>query len=132
MIPVAIFLDFSVAFDSVQHLRLIEKLRTVGTTDQAILLLESYLKDRSQQLRCNENHISDHTKVERGVPQGGSLFSILFSVFINDLLKNSSEHVSYVGYADDITLLLRFERQIDYATLEKGTQRVSLWSTEMG
>ena len=132
MIPVAIFLDFSAAFDSVQHPRLIGKLRAVGITDEAIALLESYLKDRSQQLRCNENNISDHTKVECGVPQGGSLSSILFSVFINDLLKNSSEHVSYVGYADDITLLFRFEKQINYTALEKETQRVSLWSTENG
>ena len=44
----AIFIDLSKAFDTVNHKILIEKLEKYGFRDKAILLLKSYLSNRSQ------------------------------------------------------------------------------------
>ena len=78
-IPVVVLLDFSAAFDCVQHQRLLLKLERVGTRDKAIDLIRSYLTNRTQQLECAEK-VSNHTQVGCGVPQGDFLSAIFFSV----------------------------------------------------
>ena len=47
----AILKDFSKAFDCLPHNLLIAKLRAYGLSEWAVKLLESYLSNRSQQVR---------------------------------------------------------------------------------
>lgn len=99
------FLDFSKAFDKVNHSLLCEKLKCYyGFTDTAIMLMNNYLTGRTQKVVIG-NKESRLKSVMSGVPQGSVLGPLLFSIFVNDLFRvcnNSNMH----AYADDIQLYI--------------------------
>ena len=65
-------------------------------------LIESYISDRSQQIRMGSN-TNDLENLTKGVPQGSILGPLLFNVFINDKFY-IVEKCSLYNYADDNTL----------------------------
>ena len=68
----AILMDLSKAFDCLPHGLLIAKLKAYGLSEEAVKLLDSYLEDRSQQIRLG-THTSSWDKLLKGVPQGSIL-----------------------------------------------------------
>ena len=98
-------LDFSKAFDSVDHELLVYKLKYYfGFSDFAANLLASYLKNRQQKVNVS-GRCSDLKSVKCGVPQGSVLGPLLFSMFINDLFKCVVD-VRVHAYADDVQLYM--------------------------
>ena len=76
-----VFVDLKKAFDTVDHEILLEKLMHVGITGNALLLLKSYLTDRTQ--RCEVNgSISSENGIKYGVPQGSILGPLFFLLYI--------------------------------------------------
>ena len=85
MYTCCIFLDLTKAFDIVNHDVLLHKMKNFyGFRELAFKLMQSYLSNRKQYTKMN-SFKSDRSKIEYGVPQGSSLWRLLFLLCINDL-----------------------------------------------
>ena len=63
----AVLLDFSAAFDIIDHSLLLEKHMCYGFTPPAILWIKSYLSNRTQRVFFNGS-LSNIIQVESGIP----------------------------------------------------------------
>jgi hypothetical protein len=107
---VAISIDLSKAFDTVEHKNLMVSLQRIGIRGNACKLIESYLCDRTA-ITKNGDKMSQTCKVDIGVPQGSILGPLLYLLYIDDM-KYQNLKGKYFIYADD-TLLLYSGRNIE-------------------
>ena len=102
-----VLLDFSKAFDTVNHRLLLEKLSILGFQDSALQWVKSYLSDRKQQVKT-ENEVSDFISLKNGVPQGSILGPLLFTIMVLDIRQHIN-FASHHSYADDLQLYKSFK-----------------------
>ena len=98
----AVFLDLSKAFDSIDRQILCQKLNYYGIQGNCLKWFKSYLGRRRQVVRFGDV-LSDELSSGYGVPQGGVISAVLFIIYINVLVKCTDE-VEFAIYADDTNL----------------------------
>lgn len=106
MLSCLVLLDFSHAFDTVNHSVLLAILEHIGFDATAVSLFRNYLINRSQSVRLNGSLSSPRT-VLYGVPQGSILGPILFTIYTSNLLADLKYIKSHI-YADDTQLYYSF------------------------
>ena len=98
-------LDFSSAFDTIDHTILVHRLHTdFGFTDTVLQWFLSYLTDRTHYVSLS-NHCSAFAPVHSGVPQGSVLGPILLTMYIKPLSDIIDSHcIIHHSFADDLKL----------------------------
>ena len=106
-------LDFSKAFDTLNHDMLLAKLHYCGLLQNAVLLLRNFLIGRESRVAVIKQHNSDSSKykpIKFGVPQGSILSPLLFSIYVSDMYKDI-KYSKLQQYADDSQLYISINGQ---------------------
>jgi len=100
---VLVLLDYSAAFDTIDHGILFQRLRSrYGITGTALQWIRSYLSNRRQAVLI-EDTLSDTFPLPWGVPQGsvkGPLDFILYTGPLSDVI-NAHADINHMIFADD-------------------------------
>jgi Reverse transcriptase (RNA-dependent DNA polymerase)/Endonuclease-reverse transcriptase len=105
-VVLVVFLDYSKAFDCVDHKLLLHKLKQLNFSDSVLKWLQSYLANRECAVKGKDGKFSKWVRMNRGVPQGSVLGPLLFSLYTHDLCKILRNRCKYHIYADDTQLYI--------------------------
>ncbi|WP_333764851.1 reverse transcriptase domain-containing protein [Streptomyces sp. IBSBF 2390] len=100
---VMVALDLSKAFDTVDHVLLLNDIFNTSLPTTLKRWLCSYLHGRHTYVEFRDSK-SRQRKVKQGVPQGGVLSPLLFNFYMREQ-PTPPQDVTIVTYADDCTLL---------------------------
>ena len=137
-VPVGICYDFSRAFDSINHPRLIGKLKSVGVQGAHLQWFESYLRERPLHFAHRSSEGKDYfcgTPISNniGVPQGSILGPLLFLVYINDLISALPTDVNGILFADDSNAAFSVDDSEQVCgRVEEVNSSVSSWANSNG
>lgn len=106
-----VLLDYSKAFDTLDHGLLLVILKSCGFDDDVVKLVQSYLTSRSQVVRLGQN-LSQSRAITRGVPQGSILGPLLFTIYTSHFTSFLNFCLLHM-YADDTQMYYSFYPQ-DY------------------
>ena len=121
-----VFLDFSKAFDTVNHTILLKKMERYGIRGVSLQFFANYVANRQQYVQMGNTVSAEQTMTCR-IPKGSSLGPVLFLIYINDL-PNCSSALTFRIFADDTNV---FVSARDLKTLEKivnsELKKVKIW-----
>ena len=119
-----LIMDFSKAFDKVDHNLLCHKLYQYGINGNINKWIGNFLNNRTQSVVV-EGESSGAVDVESGVPQGSVLGPTLFLFYINDLAENLSSKIRL--FADDTIAYLVINSMTDTEVLQSDLDRLAVW-----
>lgn len=100
---IALFIDFSKAFDTLNHSKLILALSKIGIRGPLLNWFKDYLHGRKFRVQMGEC-FSPLMSSDTGVPQGSILGPILYLIYVNEMFGCVTKCRMYM-YADDTVLV---------------------------
>ena len=94
-------LDYSKAFDTVNHTLFLNKLRQLNFSESVVQWFKSYLSNRSQAVRDQKGNLSKFVNLNCGVAQGSVLGPLCYSLYTFDLSVILKNRCNFHIYADD-------------------------------
>ena len=121
-----VYLDFSKAFDKVNHSIVLSKFKRLGITGKIFNWIESFLRDRQQTVIVNGVK-SKQQEVISGVPQGSVLGPLIFLILIGDIDENILQ--SFVkSFADDTRATKSIKNAEDVKILQQELHILYQWT----
>ena len=99
-----IFVDYSRAFETIDHNILISKLKLYGFDDISLNFFRNYITHRTQSTNV-DGHVSGKSEVVYGTAQGSVLGPLIYIIYVNDVLKIASNDTRIIMYADDMLII---------------------------
>ena len=124
-----VYLDFSKAFDKVDHGILFHRLKEVGITGRVAMWLHAFLHNRTQVV-CVEDVRSQQSTVISGVPQGTVLGPVMFLIHISGMEAGLDVDTRLTSFADDTRIIRRIKSDNDLIQLQTDLRTVYEWGEE--
>uniref|UniRef100_A0A803STX0 ribonuclease H n=1 Tax=Anolis carolinensis TaxID=28377 RepID=A0A803STX0_ANOCA len=117
------FIDYSKAFNCVNHNKLWHVLGGMGTPSHLVCLLRNLYKDQIATVRTDHG-TTDWFKIGKGVRQGCILLPYLFNLYAEHIMRRvgldeskagvkiSGKNIINLRYADDTTLMAESEEEL--------------------
>ena len=118
-------MDFQKAFDSVPHQRLLKKILSYRITGKIYSWIEAFLSHRQQRVVVNGAE-SDWAEVTSGIPQGSVLGPVLFTIYINDMPRETVCPIKL--FADDAKIYHRVENTQDCQKIQEDLEKLQDWA----
>jgi len=126
-------LDFSKAFDVLNHQLLCAKLEYYGFSRQVVMFFQNYLLGRSQRVRV-DGRLSRSLELYSGVPQGSIFGPLLFIIFTLDMC-NCVVDCGFHQYADDTQIYTSFSKNnagVTRGRINESLDSLCLYSSNNG
>ncbi|GJQ75100.1 hypothetical protein Trydic_g9711 [Trypoxylus dichotomus] len=122
-----LFIDFSKAFDRINHDKLLKILEDLGIRGPLLDWFRCFLANRRFCVKVG-NEVSSLRELRAGVPQGSILGPLLYLLYVNDV-QHCFQDCKCFLYADD-TLILAVHKDIKKAEqmLLREFHRFQLWA----
>ena len=117
------FIDYTIAFDCVDHNKLWEILQEIGISDHLTCLLRNLYAGQEATVRTG-HAITDWFQIGKGVRQGCILSPCLFNVYAEYIMRNAGlekpqagikidrRNINNLRYADDTSLMAESEEEL--------------------
>ena len=122
-----VYLDFTKAFDKVDHCILLHKVRHLLISGNLAVWLHNFLINRTQFVSVNVS-VSQNSIVKSGVPQGSVLGPLLFLIHISDI-NEFIVHSVVSSFADDTPVLMPVNTLDDADLCQSDLSTLYTWST---
>ncbi|CAH8638517.1 unnamed protein product [Dicrocoelium dendriticum] len=123
-----IYIDFSKAFDKVNHEVLLDRLRSCGVGGSLHRWIHEFLVGRKWRVQV-DGHLTDWYPSTSGVPQGTVLGPTLFLIHINELPQLLRSPCAL--FADDLKIWREINTLDDCDILQQDLDRLAVWSAEV-
>ena len=126
---VAILIDFSSAFDTIDHKLAIDRLESLGVPEYERRWIHQFMTERSNRVQL-DGATTGWQRFTAGVPQGTVLGPLLFIIAMDSLLAGLKTigGITSVAYADDLTITAQSTKVENTETvLQKALDYVRDW-----
>ena len=123
-----VYLDFSKAFDKVDHTIVLKKIKQLGIDGKVLQWLTSFLADRKQTVLVNGVK-SEPQNVLSGVPQGSVLGPLIFLILIGDIDKDIL-NIFVKSFADDTRGTKKVKTAEDVALMQLDLEKIYKWTDD--
>ena len=124
-----LIMDFSEAFDKVDHSLLCYKLKKYGIRGKINGWIKGFLSNRKQHVVV-EGESSSYVPVVPGVPQGSVIGPALFLLYTNDISEGLNSTCRL--FADDTISCLTVNSTADAKSLQDGLDELARWEQRWG